>query len=538
MKTGIIPMTQSGAILGIPGQYKSPPFLFTSKGERGSVTLYDFVRKKPVIPDNPSEIPEDFGNDSLVIVPYVVKPFVFYCDSIEWDGNIDNMDKSGDGTQENPWKNINYALYQLKCILEESCDYIQLKVSGIMNYVINISEYFGTYIYGKKRLIISWDNIQIEYHGGWLVTGVQEAHFIDFNTEINLSIKSFYGFSGENLYFYNANIKIIDTFDDYDWNRTIEIFHCPYSNFYNCDITSSVKQGDYIRIFNYCSYSNFCNIEFDLFHGKAFNECNNSYFYDIDIYGDLQIEGEYFTGIYPVCEDCDYSVFYNCKCKKNYSVSLLNKSSDSRIFSYCENSVFINCSSENSISSLDNSLDTRVLLCAFCYCNSSIFYQCEVKFDGMVFSDDHSYIVFTGYKNDNAQYYSCECTLNAETESIFPSNGYFLSAISYASAYGFISYGKNTIFHNCKSFISCISHVSYMADGFYGPPGNPQQCDANSIAYAFQYSPNSGDVVSACNSTLSVSASADYSSFVEGSKYEEKCDLFNLDEKVCEGENQ
>ena len=62
-------MTQSGAILGRPGQYKSPPFLMMPGNPvLEEVTLYDFnyeVENKP-----------------LEVVPYQVKAYTFYCDSI------------------------------------------------------------------------------------------------------------------------------------------------------------------------------------------------------------------------------------------------------------------------------------------------------------------------------------------------------------------------------------------------------------------------------------------------------------------------
>jgi hypothetical protein len=39
----------------------------------------------------------------------------FYCDSVSWDGNYANMDRSGDGSSENPWRNVQYALHMIGC---------------------------------------------------------------------------------------------------------------------------------------------------------------------------------------------------------------------------------------------------------------------------------------------------------------------------------------------------------------------------------------------------------------------------------------
>ena len=60
MKTGIIPMTQSGAILGRPGQYKSPPFLtLPGNPPLEEVTLYDFKVNEIPEPEDIDNIPED-----------------------------------------------------------------------------------------------------------------------------------------------------------------------------------------------------------------------------------------------------------------------------------------------------------------------------------------------------------------------------------------------------------------------------------------------------------------------------------------------
>ena len=551
MKTGIIPMTQSGAILGRPGQYKSPPFLFTSKGERGSVTLYDFVRKKPVIPDNPSEIPEDFGKDSLVIVPYVVKPFVFYCDSIEWDGNIDNMDKSGDGTKENPWRNVNYALYRLQCIIDTCCDYIQLKVSGIVNYLIYPNMFFRpAYIYGRNRLIISGINFNLTFTRemcdlfSWLISGIEKTYFIDFNAEIVLANDDFNGFGGNYLYFYNSKIKITDAYTGDD-NRNISVFNVYYSNFYDCNVdvitAEEVNGGYYIYIFNSNLYSNFYHCKIKLTSGRAFHNCHHSYFYDIQVafeenYSVTEVPNRY-------CFNNNYdSVFYKCQCIGN---SLIHRDPGwgsgatyniASFFVYNYRSAFINCAIDHK--ALNNDYITtqvRASATLFSENDNSCFYNCEAELEATVYGTDGTYIDLNGYGNRGAQYYSCRCTLNANTKSVMPVDRYYsTTANSRATGYGFISQGENTVYHNCNASISCVSYISYMANDTYGPY---QACDADSIAYGFQYSPKSGDVISGCNATLSVSATAEYSRYVEGKATEEKCELYNMDNGECEGES-
>ena len=434
-------MTQSGAILGRPGQYKSPPFLFTSKGERGSVTLYDFVRKKPVIPDNPSEIPEDFGKDSLVIVPYVVKPFVFYCDSIEWDGNIDNMDKSGDGTKENPWRNVNYALYRLQCIIDTCCDYIQLKVSGIVNYLIYPNMFFRpAYIYGRNRLIISGINFNLTFTRemcdlfSWLISGIEKTYFIDFNAEIVLANDDFNGFGGNYLYFYNSKIKITDAYTGDD-NRGISVFDVYYSNFYDCNVDVITAEegngGYYIYIFNSNSYSNFYHCEIKLTAGYAFYYCDHSYFYDIQVAFEENYSVTEVPNRYYFHHNHD-SIFYKCQCIGN---SLIHRDPGwgsgatyniASFFVYNYRSAFINCAIDHK--ALNNDYITtqvRASATLFSENDNSCFYNCEAELEATVYGTDGTYIDLNGYGNHGAQYYSCRCTLNANTKSVMPVDRYY-----------------------------------------------------------------------------------------------------------------
>lgn len=89
-----------------------------------------------------------------------VKAHTFYCDSIS-GGN----DKSGDGTFENPWRSVNYALTKLaeikECTKERYCEnlYFQLKCSGSIDYIIEDS---SNYDWGR-HLIITNLNINFNY---------------------------------------------------------------------------------------------------------------------------------------------------------------------------------------------------------------------------------------------------------------------------------------------------------------------------------------------------------------------------------------
>ena len=151
MKTGIIPMTQSGAIQGRPGQYKSPPFLMMPDVEIQNVTLHELKANKIPEPEDINNIPEDYGKELVEVSQRTVGAYAFYCDSVEWDDSVmwgnasydekrawlDTINKNGDGTKKNPWRNVCYALQQLQCFAENTCcQYFVLFVSGVVNYTI------------------------------------------------------------------------------------------------------------------------------------------------------------------------------------------------------------------------------------------------------------------------------------------------------------------------------------------------------------------------------------------------------------------
>ncbi len=89
------------------------------------------------------DIPEDYGSGLLSVSERRVRPLTFYCDSVSWDdtaANADDMvDKSGDGSRENPWRNVNYAIKKLSCLLSNFCGYARLCVKGVVDYRITVS---------------------------------------------------------------------------------------------------------------------------------------------------------------------------------------------------------------------------------------------------------------------------------------------------------------------------------------------------------------------------------------------------------------
>lgn len=81
----------------------------------------------------------------------------FYCDSVSWDGKVENMDRTGDGHINNPFKNVNHALKVIHCYLTSSCfqQKAVLHLSGTVDYPI-IQPYSF-----QDSLIIEGNNITI-----------------------------------------------------------------------------------------------------------------------------------------------------------------------------------------------------------------------------------------------------------------------------------------------------------------------------------------------------------------------------------------
>ena len=144
--------------------------------------------------DNP---PDDYGQDAFVVTPKKIKAQVIYCDSVSWDASVlmttryetdavkecfASRDDSGDGTKENPFRNVCRALEHIICMGEKiSCRScmppILLEVSGVVDYPIscytlNTGDYrfyltnlFGVIIRGMNTVINAdmsdWDTTTV-----------------------------------------------------------------------------------------------------------------------------------------------------------------------------------------------------------------------------------------------------------------------------------------------------------------------------------------------------------------------------------------
>ncbi len=296
MKTGIIPMTQSGAILGRPGQYKSPPFLMMP----GNPILEEFI-----IYDFNYEV----ENKPLEVVPYQVKAYTFYCDSIAWDGMDDTLDTSGDGTLEKPWRNVNHALHELQCIINTfCCAYIQLKIKGTINYTIK------EYIDGKNKFIMApWENESIDIDLFNMNNGIRNISgsiLIGFNVHIYWDVNQI-----KNVLYIEA--FIIDRSQLYSCNANLEI-----------EINTEVCPGNEVTGFDGSN-----NILYQC-NSNAKNSFTQNY--DV-IYGGVNTIG------YEGYNSCHY---YYCSAKLNSVFKAVNRIVISECYGFVKAKVAIGCSAD------------------------------------------------------------------------------------------------------------------------------------------------------------------------------------------------
>ena len=179
MKTYLIPMTKSGALISGNKNWNqsTPSFLSLSHlPDIMETSCYDLVGNDIPQPDPYSEIQENYGENLIVATEQKVKAWTFYCDSVEWDDNalwgntsseekrncLKTVNKSGDGSKENPWRNVNYALQKLECLADRTCcQYFQLIITGKVNYTVYcFDDYYLSPVdsYFENRVILDFAN--------------------------------------------------------------------------------------------------------------------------------------------------------------------------------------------------------------------------------------------------------------------------------------------------------------------------------------------------------------------------------------------
>lgn len=143
----IIPMTPAGALVRrYPAERversNAPRFVELLTAPLEKRTLFRLIPHVPAPPEDFSQVPEDYGLDLIEYQEYEVEAMTFYCNSVAWDGDPATRDETGDGTKENPWRNVNYALERLQTSLDCSQNSMcsrpiyQLRIKGTINYTV------------------------------------------------------------------------------------------------------------------------------------------------------------------------------------------------------------------------------------------------------------------------------------------------------------------------------------------------------------------------------------------------------------------
>lgn len=276
----------------------------------GKIEYIDF----PVLVENEITSPEQSENP-VFFETKPVKSFTFYCVA----GT--EFAEGGDGTENNPWASVNYALNQIQPIIDcfyqtYCCEYIQLRCSGVCSYPI--------------RAITKNSN------GSWEDTT----------------------FNGRNLFILRDLIVDIQREDE----DVYGIKNINNSVLYSCNIG--------LKLNNPPSGTE-----------HVYERCNNSIFYYCDGNCELSLNNTLVTGIGSCFINCEDSRFYFCNANSlvsNIGIEspFVRWTSSAAGFNECTDSLFYHCSStaEGSCSGgIYNSGYGR----GFDHCNQSVFYFCE-----------------------------------------------------------------------------------------------------------------------------------------------------------------
>lgn len=286
---------------------------------------------------------------------------VYHCN------NTGKYSTEGDGSKENPWKSLRYALEKLECISEYICDnqFFLLKLSGMLghesggNYSITLS--------GFNRVFITTDNIDlpIDHSCTFMNLLFMDCVFHEDATSWNMF---------DSCYFYRCNFNSIDrVILSYDRVNTIIDCNCTGKNpginarystrgsiAYNCTVSGegagcTVGGTSFIKV----TVSG-GSVGFHSGYKVKMIDCNAS------------ASGTDMSGGF---QDINHSVFFNCS---SVSRTIIKVGGYSAGFRNCTNSIFDNCSgdAQYTIASRDPTY-FYAIQCGFLNCTDSSFHNCS-----------------------------------------------------------------------------------------------------------------------------------------------------------------
>lgn len=366
-----------------------------------------------------------------------VKAWVFYCDSIPWDGAEDTMDTSGDGSAENPWRNLQYAIDKLSCYIDFTCsNYVFcLRISGVVNYIFRCSParnclildgqnldgvftnpnngvynitLFNCYLCRCKFNYIFINNTITSYQG---VVTVRDFVTV-YNCTINIVYKRDYitssgcGFSGgdissRNSVIIDSTVSVVDETGALSQNEGgfdgagFVIYGCTYT--YKCTATKPYVHGftgiiigfgiySRTRLINCVvdiNYNNGVNGRHFIGYGKISETFSavHSYLSNCicNIKGGQYVDGVANLGGTSIVENCDI----NCIAVEPDDPTTgtrahLTYSCGCR---HCYNTTFINCKVNASVITKHNAIQGRPLYsaCAFRANLTPLIYNCSIS---------------------------------------------------------------------------------------------------------------------------------------------------------------
>lgn len=346
-------LNSSGALLSefdvIPPK-RTPPI--------GTMLLSPIMQRLPFII---REYDVDQETHEVTVREREISAYTFYCDldaDADWDPTPDTEDevreirwqkrrdawnsrnKTGDGSMENPWKNIAYALEKINCYSSFiGChhQYFRLVCTGTARYPVTMfphsdnDDFDG--IDGMGRIII--DGASFINGGFWQISGCffYNCTFRYINDPQPKKVYHATPFGeSRNSFFYNV---LIERSSQQDVERTC-FYKCQNSVFDECSITAPEETT---ISFSTCGESIFLNCSIDCY-------CANQ-------------------GI----SNCDESTFYNCK---------ISVHEQSIVFAYCDDSFFIECTvlDDCNYEERDKAYSGT---CSFYNCTSSVFKKCHAN---------------------------------------------------------------------------------------------------------------------------------------------------------------
>lgn len=287
-----IVMNRNGAI-AIPyasADYEQPPYLpVPGNPEEGEITVYDV----------------ETNDDEAVLTSRQAPAFTYYCDldaDADWDNLPElsggasgrnecfaNRNMSGDGSVENPWKNLTYALEEIQCLAKCLCceKFIRIVCSGEAHYSI---ENRFSILNGCGRVIIEGAKIKLTRNDlGGRVFG-----------------------RCENVHFYNCSFSISSTTSgDCEYDIGVAVLeYCDNCKFFNCDISANAAFGAADNISQALKIDCISSCKNDLFYGCNINAVANISQGDVKAYGVVGFQNGTFV-------NCNVSIHANSSDDKN-----------------------------------------------------------------------------------------------------------------------------------------------------------------------------------------------------------------------------